>query len=364
MASRARSFAAWMRRWRWCAPGRTRRRWIPHAGRGRQRSRRDSRARIAATRDAHGRARGCRPVAGRGRSAGRAGRLRRGYRPAGGAAPPAPSAPAPSPAGERDGPCARSASASSTSELRAAPPQPHAGDDGRGRRSAPSWDAACGTSCPTSSARRSSRGVADVLGIRARPSTGIDVTAHERGGRRADARLRAGILPAARPTPRAAAQSGGRVRGLRRDHPPPLRAAAERERGAVPHAHQDERPRSCGPPIPTGADDGAADELVGLHRPVAPTNWRPGFGWLAADPPRRPRGRARASWVGRRRPLGALPHRSTTACAGRTASGGPWRCSAVPIVDDGEIREWVGTHTDITEARRIQDDLERRQGGG
>ncbi len=30
---------------------------------------------------------------------------------------------------------------------------------------------------------------------------------------------------------------------------------------------------------------------------------------------------------------------------------------AVPLLDDGEVREWVGTHTDITEARAAQDEL-------
>ncbi len=39
---------------------------------------------------------------------------------------------------------------------------------------------------------------------------------------------------------------------------------------------------------------------------------------------------------------------------------GEWRIMAargVPILDDGEVREWVGTHTDITERKRAEEEL-------
>ncbi len=81
-----------------------------------------------------------------------------------------------------------------------------------------------------------------------------------------------------------------------------------------------------------------------------------GAGWLDAVHPD-DRGRARDAWERN------LPARATyTATLRLRRADGVWRdmlVRAVPILDDqGGVREWVGTHTDITERARAEAALE------
>ncbi len=79
-----------------------------------------------------------------------------------------------------------------------------------------------------------------------------------------------------------------------------------------------------------------------------------GLGWQDAIHPE-DREAAQAGWQQ------AVQHAQTYAADYRVRNAaGEWRMMdvrAVPIMDDDEVREWVGTHTDITERRRAEEEL-------
>ncbi len=79
-----------------------------------------------------------------------------------------------------------------------------------------------------------------------------------------------------------------------------------------------------------------------------------GFGWLQAVHPE-DRDATLEAWTRAvaDNALFAIDHRLRRA-------DGEWRTMAargVPILDDGEVREWVGTHTDITERKQAEEEL-------
>jgi PAS domain S-box-containing protein len=81
-----------------------------------------------------------------------------------------------------------------------------------------------------------------------------------------------------------------------------------------------------------------------------------GYGWAAAVHPddAQPTVAAWREAVEARRPF-VFEHRVRN-------RDGAWRnfsIRAIPIVESGQIREWVGVHTDITEQRRAEEDLRR-----
>ena len=79
-----------------------------------------------------------------------------------------------------------------------------------------------------------------------------------------------------------------------------------------------------------------------------------GFGWMQMIHPE-DRQAAAAAWT--HAVTGHTLHASDYRL--RRADG-EWRIMAargVPILDDGEVREWVGTHTDITERKRAEEEL-------
>ena len=191
--------------------------------------------------------------------------------------------------------------------------------------------------------------VADVLGA-GKTMTNIDVTAHERGGRGRMHAYELGFFPLPSDTKGGANQGAGFVVSdvtIRRRFERRLSESEERFRTLIKTSASivwtaDPTGAMTAPQTSWSAFTGQSpDELAG-------------FGWLAAIHPD-DRAAAHEEW------------RTATATGAlhvidyrlRRADG-EWRTMAVravPIVDDGEIREWVGTHTDITEARRIQDDL-------
>ena len=79
-----------------------------------------------------------------------------------------------------------------------------------------------------------------------------------------------------------------------------------------------------------------------------------GLGWLDAVHPE-DRDRVRTGWQE------AVVTQALYADDYRLArADGDWRvmaARAVPILDEGEVREWVGTHTDITDRRRNEEEL-------
>ncbi len=190
-----------------------------------------------------------------------------------------------------------------------------------------------------------------------------------RPGGRADplgARGRAAVLDELLSAPRRRRRDAGpqrrgrRPRRRRRDHPPSRRGAAAPERGALPLADRGQRGdrldrQPGGQPAPPSGLPGAASPARTRPPMRGSASWTRSIPRIASTPG--PHGRRALTQPATLRHRAPAPGRPP-------ATYRHMSVRAVPILEpDGTLREWVGTHTDITERKEAEAAIEAARAG-